>query len=335
MPDHVILSNLTGLNSDAAPRSLFRALMTLFVLCLLSLGACGKLAEPPENTTTAALERTAAPAMSVPPPAPVPAAVALDKVHEPVPHPTAVAQERYIAVRHELQIEAPADQLVNAWSRTVDACRRLDCELLTSQLQHETAQTPVSASLSLRVAPNDYATLTQAMGGDARVISDSTSSEDKTVQVIDVEAHLKNRADYRDSLRDLLKDKSVKRSLDDLLQISDTLADVQAEIDSAQSQRKLLEQETSKSFVQMTFTAERALSTATRYHPWLGLWSDSVNLISDSTRSMVRVLAMALPWVLLVALLVWPLRAWLRRHKQQTLALRSTSRQVEDEAKPH
>jgi hypothetical protein len=85
----------------------------------------------------------------------------------------------------------------------------------------------------------------------------------------------------------------------------------------------------------MTFTAERALSTATRYHPWLGLWSDSVNLISDSTRSMVRVLAMALPWVLLVAFLVWPLRAWLRRHKQQTLALRSTSRQVEDEAKPH
>ena len=246
-----------------------------------------------------------------------------------------VPQKRYVAVRHALQIEAPGAEVANAWTSVRDACARLDCELIASELQRETAQVPVTASLTMRVAPKDYAALTQAMGGQAKVVNDSATSEDKTTQVIDVEAHIKNRSDYRDSLRELLADKSVKRTLSELFEIRDTLSQVQAEIDSALTQRKLLEQETSKEFVQMRFTAERGTATPTHYNPWRELWRDSVGLLAESARALVQLLAVALPWLLLVAVLSWPLRAWLRRRaRQQAAQLRVDAAAAQAQAAP-
>ena len=231
-----------------------------------------------------------------------------------------VPQKRYVAVRHALQIEAPGAEVANAWASVRDACARLDCELIASELQRETAQVPVSASLTLRVAPKDYAALTQSMGGQAKIVNDSASSEDKTMQVIDVEAHIKNRSDYRDSLRELLAEKGVKRTLSELFEIRDTLSQVQAEIDSALTRRKLLEQETSKEFVQMQFTAERGSATPTQYNPWRGLWRDALALMLESARALVQVTAIVLPWLLLVPVLMWPLRAWLRRRAERRAA---------------
>ena len=298
----------------------------------LLLPACGKR---PEQEAVA-VDMSAAPAMAMAASADVMADVA-GVTGEPIGHREAkqaggkrlesdsagsasVPQKRYVAVRHALQIEAPGAEVAKAWTNVRDACARLDCELIASELQRETAQVPVSASLTMRVAPKDYAALTQAMGGAAKVVNDSATSEDKTTQVIDVEAHIKNRGDYRDSLRELLADKSVKRTLSELFEIRDTLSQVQAEIDSALTQRKLLEQETSKEFVQMRFSAERGTATPTHYSPWRELWRDSVGLLAESARALVQVLAVALPWLLLAAVLAWPLRAWLRRRARQQAA---------------
>lgn len=222
--------------------------------------------------------------------------------------------QRYLAVRHQLQIEAPAGQVAAVWAAVREACGQLDCDLLSAQLQRETAQAPVSASLTLRVAPQHHADLLGTLGGTAQVVNDSTSSEDVTAQVIDVEAHIKNRSDYRDSLRELLADTRVKRTLSELFEIRDTLAQVQAEIDSALTQRKLLEQQTAKVWVQMQFRAERGLSTS-QYSPWRELAREAVQLGAESARTLVRVAAVALPWLLLLALLAGVLRGWWRRRR--------------------
>ncbi len=320
-------------------------LLSVLSLSLL-LPACGKRPEQGVNAEAVAVDMPNAPTMAMA--ASGGAMSAADAAAEPNQHGEArkrvesdnagsasVPQKRYVAVRHALQIDAPGAEVANAWTSVRDACARLDCELIASELQRETAQVPVTASLTMRVAPKDYTALTQAMGGQAKVVNDSASSEDKTTQVIDVEAHIKNRSDYRDSLRELLADKSVKRTLSELFEIRDTLSQVQAEIDSALTQRKLLEQETSKEFVQMRFTAERGTATPTHYNPWRELLRDSVDLLAESARTLVQVLAVTLPWLLLAALLSWPLRAWLRcRARKQAAQQRADAAAAQAQAAP-
>jgi len=323
-------------------------LLSVLSLSLL-LPACGKRPEQGMHTEAAAVDVSAAPAAvelatsanrdvvadAAATAGPSQHREARKRVESDNAGSASVPQKRYVAVRHALQIEAPGAEVANAWTSVRDACARLDCELIASELQRETAQVPVTASLTMRVAPKDYAALTQAMGGQAKVVNDSATSEDKTTQVIDVEAHIKNRSDYRDSLRELLADKSVKRTLSELFEIRDTLSQVQAEIDSALTQRKLLEQETSKEFVQMRFTAERGTATPTHYNPWRELWRDSVGLLAESARALVQLLAVALPWLLLVAVLSWPLRAWLRRRaRQQAAQLRVDAAAAQAQAAP-
>ena len=301
---------------------------------LLAMSACSKYT-PNEAATQTAPEAESAAAMAAVLAAPMEAVVATaasapsvdmakdavaSRQRAPSDGGAEAPQQRFVAVRHQMNVEAPAAKLADVWTAVRDACGRLDCEVLTSELQRETAQVPVSAKLTMRVAPKDYNALSQAMGGDARVVNYGSSSEDKTSQVIDVEAHIKNRSEYRDSLRELLTEKNVKRTLSELFEIRDTLSNVQAEIDSALTQRKVLAQETSKQFVQMQFEAERGIATSTQYSPWRGMWREAMRLMSHSALALVQVLAVALPWLALLGLLAWPTRVWLRRRHAKHLA---------------
>ena len=228
-------------------------------------------------------------------------------------------QQRFVAVRHQMNVEAPAAKLADVWTAVRDACGRLDCEVLTSELQRETAQVPVSAKLTMRVAPKDYNALSQAMGGDARVVNYGSSSEDKTSQVIDVEAHIKNRSEYRDSLRELLREKGVKRTLSDLMEIRDTLSNVQAEIDAAQAQRKLLERDTAKQLVTMSFQPERVIASGT-YSPWQQTWRRSWDSLTGNMQSMVITAAGALPWLIVLLVVGVPVWLGLRKRSQRRQA---------------
>ncbi|MEG1681561.1 MAG: DUF4349 domain-containing protein, partial [Stenotrophomonas sp.] len=153
------------------------------------------------------------------------------------------------------------------------------------------------AYLTMRVNPRDFAALTEALGADAKVLNHETSSEDKTNAVIDVEAQIKNRSEYRDSLRELLRERGVKRTLSDLIEIRDTLSQVQAEIDAAQAQRKSLERETAKQFVRMRFQTPQIVLSGT-YSPWLQTWEQAWGALTGSAQGMVIAAAALLPWVL-------------------------------------
>jgi hypothetical protein len=113
--------------------------------------------------------------------------------------------QRFLAVRQELNVEVPQAQLADAWGQVRDLCATLRCELLTATLLRETPQQPGNALLEMRVAPADVDRLLGTLAGVATIVSQNTISEDKTTEVIDVEARIKNRTDFRDSLRLMLR----------------------------------------------------------------------------------------------------------------------------------
>ena len=65
------------------------------------------------------------------------------------------AQRKYIALRHHLQIETPADQMQAAFDAAVAHCAALNCQLLSANYNKETSYNPPSASLSVRVPPRN------------------------------------------------------------------------------------------------------------------------------------------------------------------------------------
>jgi hypothetical protein len=225
--------------------------------------------------------------------------------------------QRFLAVRQDLNVEVPPEQLADAWGKVRDLCGTLQCELLSSSLLRETPQQPGNAMLEMRVAPADVDKLLNGLAGVAKVVSQNTTSEDKTAEVIDVEARIKNRIEFRDSLRLMLRDTVTKRTMADLLAIQRTLSDTQAELDAIATQRKVLEQQTSKQHIQIQFTPSRTLVQSGRsYNPMMRALREAGSVLAESVGVLITFLAAVLPWLLLVGLpLAWLVRVLWRRRR--------------------
>ena len=183
---------------------------SVVVAMTLSLAGCfGEHQSPFESAAGDASESLMMAKLSAPAPAPAPA---------PASGGAALA-ERHIAVRHRLEVVLPAAQIADAWKAVAESCARLDCEVLSSSVRKELVDQPAGARLEMRVNPKDAEQLLGQVEGVGRVASHSTSSEDMTAEVVDVEAHIKNRTEFRDSLRALLQQAGTNRKLSDVLDI--------------------------------------------------------------------------------------------------------------------
>lgn len=222
------------------------------------------------------------------------------------------AQQRYIAVRHALTVVVPVEQLASAWSAVSEQCGKLDCVVLSSSLQRELPTQEPGAELEMRVAPKDLSALLGSVNGAGDVASHATTSEDKTAQVVDVEAHIKNRTEFRDSLRGLLQSVDNKRPLADVLEIQRTLSQTQAELDSATTQLKLLQEETFRQFVSVSFNPKRSLASGGVANPVWRALSEAGEVMSSSLASVITFLARVLPWLIVGVPVLWLLR-WGRR----------------------
>ncbi len=287
------------------------AVLLLVMAGLLS--ACGK----PVSGEAAALAelapaRMAAPAMARARAEMAPADSAL----------AADAQPRYIAVRHSLSVLVAVERLAEAWDAVRAQCAQLDCVVLSSSLQRELPTQAPGAELEMRVVPKDLAALLGSVNGVGEVASHATSSEDKTAQVVDVQAHIKNRTEFRDSLRGLLQSVDRKRPLADVLEIQRTLSQTQAELDSFATQLKLLQQETQRQFVTVSFLPKRTLATGGVANPVWRALSEASEVMSESLASVITFLAAALPWAIM-GLPLLGLLLWLKRRRLSRQAARA------------
>ena len=225
-----------------------------------------------------------------------------------ISEPANNAAKKYIALRHHLQIESPADKMQAAFDAAVKHCEALNCQLLSANYNKETLYSPPSASLSVRVPPRNVEIFLSGLAKNGEVMQHGRDSEDKTNQVVDADARIKNLTELRDRLRSMLTDKSAK--FKDLIEVETQLANTQSELDSFSSIRKALALETDLVAVNIDFTASQGITEQGFFAPVARAFKDAGTVMMESFGLVITFVVSAIPWLLIGIPVLWLIRRY-------------------------
>jgi len=260
------------------------------------------------------------------PPSRAPAPLAPIAAPAPPPRsPDATAQTAKLAYRHDLQLEMPAANVEPRYDRAVKNCQEntaLNCVILngSTRMGDPSESTSPSASLTVRlphnaVAPFETDLLTPLPGeaaGDAVMRSRSTSAEDLTNAIADVDRRQAQLSDYRDRLAELAKRPDVE--VEDLIKIESELSATQSQLDMVATQKKNLAQRVDTEIVSVGFESPDNLASVSG--PIIVAWHQAGRVLGESTAIALRFTVGALPWLPIVAIALLLLRLAFRRWRR-------------------
>ena len=223
-----------------------------------------------------------------------------------ISEPTASGEKKYIALRHHLQIETPADKMQATFDAAIAHCEVLNCQLLSANFNKATPYSPPSASLYVRILPRNVAIFLNGLAKNGEVMQHGRDSEDKTSQVVDTDARIKNLTELRDRLRLMLTDKSAK--FKDIIDVERELANTQSQLDAFSSMRKVLSQETDLVAVNIDFTAAQGITEQGFFAPVARALKDAGSVMMESVGSVITFVMSAIPWLLIGIPLIWLVR---------------------------
>jgi uncharacterized protein DUF4349 len=219
-----------------------------------------------------------------------------------------------MAVTHGFTLRLPSSEIEAAQRRHLDACARLGCLVINTRISRPDSS-HVTANSSVRINPAGLAEFFETLASPpATVVSHSQSAEDKTIPLLDVEKRLEVKAALRDRLTAMLKESSAKTAAD-LLAIEKELTQVQGDIEAAIAQRDYLRTLTDAVRVDISYQGTVALTAGVDLFPIRQATTAIGQTVIWSVAALITFLAAALPWIPLVALLVWGARRAFRRRK--------------------
>lgn len=225
---------------------------------------------------------------------------------------------RHIAYTHRYAIEAERAKLRVVVDAHVARCKQLDCVVINQSFEEENDNTAPRASLMVRVARKDKEKFTEALKtGDSRVVRQSTQAEDKTLQVVDIEARIANLTQLRDRLRKLMADP--KAGIKEAVEIERQLAQTQGELDSMQAQRRFLAQQTERELFEIQYQAKRSAIERSLFEPVKDALLSFGNVFMQSLAALISFIAAAMVWIALLLVLAWLLRKWFGRRRETTI----------------
>ena len=223
---------------------------------------------------------------------------------EPIGDSTSV--KKYIALRHHLQIETPAEKMQATFDAAMAHCEALNCQMLSANFNKATPYSAPSASLYVRVLPRNVAIFLSGLAKNGEVMQRGRDSEDKTSQVVDTDARIKNLTELRDRLRAMLADKAAK--FKDIIDVERELANTQSQLDSMMSMRKVLSQETDLVAVNIDFVAAQGITEQGFFAPVARALKDAGRVMMESFGSVITFAMSAIPWLLIGIPFIWLVR---------------------------
>jgi hypothetical protein len=177
-------------------------------------------------------------------------------------------------------------------------------------------RTYLVGQMTLRVPNERFGATFEAVQDEGEVLESSTSTEDVTEQLVDIEARLSNLRAQRDRLRTLYENANDTEAV---LQVERRLSEVQTEIERLEARKQALERRVAYSTITVDIHEERPdrLGVDEQWYDigFVAAFLESVNGVIVVTRAAVVLFGYALPYLLAVLLPVGALGsvvAWRR-----------------------
>jgi hypothetical protein len=185
-------------------------------------------------------------------------------------------------------------------------------------LARDDERRPAQASLEARVPPEKFDAFLKQVTALGAVGHHSKTAEDKTDEVIDTEARLKNLSAFRDNLRRLMATPGAR--LKDLIEVERELVRVQSELDSLASRRKALASETDKIHVMLNFVPRPEVLETGMWSPVRDAMLGAGHAFANSLGGLVKFVVVALPWTIALLVGVLAVRTLWRRRRSRPAA---------------
>jgi hypothetical protein len=242
------------------------------------------------------------------------AASAPDGLAQAAARPTGQSQ---LAYQHRLSIETAPESVAARFERARDACQAAaesGCVVLTATIDTGDPKRLLRPHASLLVRlPHDAVEpfihalllpLPDQQASDAVLRSRSTTAEDLTEAIADIERRLKQLMDYRERLTALAARPDAK--LDELIKVENELSTVQSQIETLAGQQHGLAQRVATERLTIDIYAAASFDSLTG--PLVGAWQDGRAVLGQNGGAALRVAIGALPWIPLAALAALLLR---------------------------
>jgi hypothetical protein len=239
-------------------------------------------------------------------------------ISAPPAPPADIKAGRFIAVTHRFVVQAPEDGLSKTWESVLKSCESPECEVLASSITSKTASSPPKGTLSLRITPRHLDRFMNFLNKSADVIEHTTESADKTTEVVDTDAKLKNKTEFRDRLRGMLA--KSPGGVKELIEVERELANVQSEVDSLSTMQKSLQNETQKVAIQITFISKPSITRTGALAPIANAWDESGYVIAASLGNLITFIVAVIPWLVLIIPAIWIIVRFFRRRSRNVKA---------------
>lgn len=224
-----------------------------------------------------------------------------------------------LAYAYAYTLELPAAQVSPVMAAHQRACVEAGpavCQVVGASVSRP-SEDRVFARLQLRARPDWLDRFRQGLEGDAEAaggdISDSRiETEDLSRAIIDTEAHLSAKTTLRDRLQAILA--SRPGDLQQVLEVERELARVQGEIDAARSNLEAMRTRVRTSRLTLDYRSQGVLAPDDAVWPLKSALENALSVFFGAVGALVLFVAGALPFVLVIAPLVW---WWLRRRRAE------------------
>ncbi|MES1201920.1 MAG: DUF4349 domain-containing protein [Pseudomonadota bacterium] len=224
----------------------------------------------------------------------------------PQPAPTGT----YLAYTYGVSFELPADHVAALMDAHVHACEQAGpqrCQLVSSNRTGD-PESAVSGTVEIRGEPTWLQTFRGGLAGQVgaaggKIVGETRDSEDLTRDIVDTEARLRAAHTLRDRLQRLLASRPGK--LSDLLDIERELARVQGEIDSTESNLAVMRARVDMSVLTLNYASSAQSIRSDTFKPLGDALAGFVGWIVIGIASIITVVAILLPWALVIWGIVW------------------------------
>ena len=206
---------------------------------------------------------------------------------------------------------ADTGALLKADRAACDTAGVTRCQMVSLTADADAAAGYSDKTLELRVAPDwlkawQEGLETRLNQAHARMQDQKVASEDLSLQVVDTEAHLKNKEALRDRMADIVRTGQGK--LSDLIDVETQLSQVQADIDATKSSLAVMNARIDTVHVTLTYRSDAGPAAGSVFAPVTDAAKSSLGVFMHVVGLLVTLAAVLLPVAIVTVPTVWYFR---------------------------